>query len=59
MYEKVIDKSRGDMASGSLRILEWSTIMRFKGLIKSGEEPKIKIENNELYIVIPEKAKVK
>lgn len=34
-------------------------IMKFKGLIKSGEEPKVKIVNNELYLVVPEKAKVK
>lgn len=34
-------------------------IMKFKGLLKGGEEPKIKLESNELYIMIPEKAKVK
>lgn len=34
-------------------------IMKFKGLIKGNEEPKVKIVNDELYLVIPKKAKVK
>ena len=34
-------------------------IVKFKGLVKGSGEPRIKLEGNEAYIVIPEGARVK